>query len=62
MFEKIHTKTISLPSERGESMKAKLFIVLKRHENFAENMKKFNEVREENEKLKKQTEDHKEEK
>ena len=35
---------------RGDSKKAKLFITLKRSPDFFENMKKFNEIREENEK------------
>ena len=50
-FAQIRTKTITVQSDRGEGKKAKLFIVLKKHANFADNMKKFNEVREENEKL-----------
>lgn len=37
-------------NKRGDSKKAKLFITLKRSPNFFENMKKFNEIREENEK------------
>lgn len=37
-------------NNRGDSKKAKLFITLKRSPEFFENMKKFNEIREENEK------------
>ena len=37
-------------NNRGDSKKAKLFITLKRGPDFFENMKKFNEIREENEK------------
>jgi len=37
-------------SNRGDSKKAKLFITLERSKDFFENMKKFNEIREENEK------------
>lgn len=36
---------------RGDSKKAKLFITLARGPDFFENMKKFNEIREENERL-----------
>ena len=48
MFEEIKTKTITVPGERGEAKKAKLFITLKRHPRFFENIKKFNEIREQN--------------
>ena len=41
-FEKIQTKTISVKGNRGESKKAKLFITLRKSENFAANMAKFN--------------------
>ena len=51
VFESIKTKTISVSGDRGDVKKAKLFIVLKRHPNFLENMKKFNEIREENDRL-----------
>jgi len=37
-------------NNRGDSKKAKLFITLKRSAEFFDNMKKFNEIREENEK------------
>merc|ERR1712127_802722 len=51
-FQEIKTKTItvSASNNRGDSKKAKLFITLKRSPDFFENMKKFNEIREENEK------------
>ena len=42
-----------MQGDRGEGKKAKLFIVLKKHANFDENMKKFNQIREENDKLQK---------
>ena len=50
----IKTDTIAVQgsanSKNESSKKAKLFITLKRHANFKENMKKFNEIKEENEK------------
>lgn len=52
-FQEIRTKTITVQAsnnQRGDSKKAKLFITLKRGPDFFENMKKFNEIREENEK------------
>jgi hypothetical protein len=51
-FENIQTKTITVQASnnRGDSKKAKLFITLKRSPEFFENMKRFNEIREENEK------------
>ena len=51
-FAEIRTKTITVQASnnRGDSKKAKLFITLKRSPDFFENMKKFNEIREENEK------------
>ena len=51
IFEEIRTKTITVQASnnRGDSKKAKLFITLKRSPDFFENMKKFNEIREENE-------------
>lgn len=51
-FQKIQTKTITVQASnnRGDSKKAKLFITLKRSPEFFENMKRFNEIREENEK------------
>jgi hypothetical protein len=51
-FAEIKTKTITVQASnnRGDSKKAKLFITLKRSPDFFENMKKFNDIREENEK------------
>jgi len=52
-FKEIRTKTITVQASnqaRGDSKKAKLFITLERGPDFFENMKKFNEIREENEK------------
>jgi len=51
-FKSIRTETITVQTSnnRGDSKKAKLFITLKRSAQFFENMKKFNEIREENEK------------
>lgn len=51
-FKQIRTETITVQTSnnRGDSKKAKLFITLKRSAEFFENMKKFNEIREENEK------------
>jgi len=51
VFKEIRTRTITVQGSRGDSKKAKLFITLKRSEDFFENMKKFNDIREENEKL-----------
>lgn len=48
-FNKIKTKTINVQGTRGESKKAKLFITLSRGPDFFENMKKFSEIKEENE-------------
>jgi len=50
-FKEIRTKTIAVQGSRGDSKKAKLFITLARSPDFFENMKKFNEIREENERL-----------
>ena len=50
-FKEIKTKTITVQGSRGDSKKAKLFITLSRSENFFENMKKFNEIKDENEKF-----------
>lgn len=50
-FKEIRTKTITVQGQKGDSKKAKLFITLQRSENFFENMRKFNEIREENERL-----------
>jgi hypothetical protein len=51
-FKEIRTKTITVQAsnQRVDSKKAKLFITLERGPDFFENMKKFNEIREENEK------------
>ena len=51
VFKEIRTRTITVQGSRGDSKKAKLFITLKRSDDFFENMKKFNDIREENEKL-----------
>ena len=51
VFKEIRTRTITVQGSRGDSKKAKLFITLQRSEDFFENMKKFNDIREENEKL-----------
>lgn len=51
-FQEIRTETITVQASnnRGDSKKAKLFITLRRSPDFFENMKKFNDIREENEK------------
>ena len=51
-FKEIRTETITVQASgnRGDSKKAKLFITLSRSPEFFENMKKFNDIREENEK------------
>ena len=51
-FHEIRTETITVQASnnRGDSKKAKLFITLRRSADFFDNMKKFNEIREENEK------------
>jgi hypothetical protein len=56
-FLEIKTKTITVQGNKGDSKKAKLFITLKRGQDFFANMEKFNKVREENEALKKQNEE-----
>lgn len=50
-FQEIKTKTITVQASnnRGDSKKAKLFITLKKSPEFEENMKRFNEIRDENE-------------
>ena len=53
-FQQIKTKTITVQSQRGEGKKAKLFIVLRRHKDFQENMEKFNKIKEENDKIAKE--------
>ncbi len=50
-FQEIKTKTITVPGNKGDSKKAKLFITLKKSPNFQENMDKFNKIREDNEAL-----------
>ena len=52
-FKEIRTRTITVQGPRGDrdSKKAKLFITLARGPDFFDNMKKFNEIREENERL-----------
>ena len=40
-----------MDSKEGQAKKAKLFITLFRHKDFEANMKKFNEIKEENERL-----------
>ncbi len=49
-FKEIKTKTITVSGNRGDSKKAKLFITLERSPEFFDNMKKFNEIKEENDK------------
>ena len=56
-FENISTKTITVQGNRGDSKKAKLFITLKRSPEFFENMKRFNEIREENDRTAKAKEE-----
>ncbi len=56
-FQRIETRTITVPGNKGDSKKAKLFITLKRSPEFFENMEKFNKIREENEALKKKNEE-----
>ena len=51
VFQNIRTETITVDSKDGQAKKAKLFITLTKHEDFEENMRKFNEIKEENEKL-----------
>ncbi len=51
------TRTITVSGPRGDSKKAKLFITLKRHPQFQENMAKFNKIREENEAMAKKAEE-----
>lgn len=50
-FKEIKTRTISVQGQRGDSKKAKLFITLSRGPDFFENMKKFSEIKEENEQI-----------
>ena len=41
-FQEIKTKTITVQGNKGDSKKAKLFITLKRGQDFFANMEKFN--------------------
>merc|ERR1719424_2137455 len=50
-FKEIRTRTITVAGSRGDSKKAKLFITLQRGPDFTENMRKFSEIKLENEKL-----------
>ena len=54
-FKEIKTRTITVQGQRGDSKKAKLFITLSRGPDFFENMKKFSEIKEENEQIAKKT-------
>ena len=56
-FKEVKTRTITVSGPRGDSKKAKLFITLKRHPQFQENMAKFNKIREENEAMAKKAEE-----
>ncbi len=46
-----------MKGNRGEGKKAKLLITLTRSANFFDNMKKFNDIREENDRLNKAKEE-----
>ena len=62
MFKNISTKTITVAGrDNRDAKKAKLFITLQRGPDFEENMKKFNEIREENEKMRADKEETKKE-
>ena len=51
-FKNIRTETITVDSkDQGQAKKAKLFITLTKHKDFDANMKKFNDIKEQNEKL-----------
>ena len=51
-FKQVKTETITVEGDRdGQAKKAKLFITLVKHANFEENMKKFEEIKAENDKL-----------
>merc|ERR1712127_1156727 len=50
-FKEIRTRTITVAGSRGDSKKAKLFITLQRGPDFTENMRRFSEIKLENEKL-----------
>jgi DNA-binding protein len=49
-FKQIRTETIDVDRD-GQAKKAKLFITMERHPLFEENMKKFEEIKAENERL-----------
>ena len=69
-YERLETKTIEVEQSRGgrgnqdeeprKSSKAKLLITLKKSKNFDENMRKFNEIRDENQKFMEKEKDTKE--
>lgn len=46
-----------MQGNKGDSKKAKLFITLEKSKDFDENMRKFNEIRQENEKIAKDKEE-----
>ena len=50
-IKQIKTETITVPGDRGDSKKAKLFIILTRSPDFKENMAKFDAIRRKNEEL-----------
>ena len=53
LFKEIKTQTITMEREKdGQAKKAKLFIRLEKHANFEENYKKFEEIKEANNKTK----------
>jgi hypothetical protein len=53
VFKEIKTQTITMEREKdGQAKKAKLFIRLEKSDNFEENYKKFEEIKEANQKSK----------
>ena len=53
LFKEIKTQTNTMEREKdGQAKKAKLFIRLEKHDNFDENYKKFEEIKEVNQKNK----------
>ena len=53
LFKEIKTQTITMEREKdGQAKKAKLFVRLEKHENFEENYKKFEEIKDANAKNK----------
>jgi hypothetical protein len=53
VFKEIKTQTITMEREKdGQAKKAKLFIRLEKADNFEENYKKFEEIKEANQKNK----------